>query len=427
MTATGRRIEKEPNQPRPLLPSRLSRFALRTAAAWIVCSLLSGCWDRLEIEERAMVLGIGIDTEAHEISGQDENITHVGEAFPKPKTDPIRLTAQIAVPGRIPLGPSDAGGGSQPGQKPIWVLEVVGHTMDDAIMNLQQKMADRLFWGHLRVIVISKELAKQGLTNINEYLRRNTEVRRTTWIVISEGKASDLMGLTPQLERLPPLYLLNTMEHAVQMGKLPNIFAGRFWSAGSSKGTDPFLPYIKLLEAENIEIAGLAYFRTDKLVGTTEPLEIAGFMGIKGLSPGGYGVVVHIPDSETTVMYQATHRKSRTKVEIREGKPVMKLRIHTEGNLSEKSSEQVQLDAHIIEQIERQINENGVKEYRNLIRKTQQRGSDIFGFGEYVRAKRPGYWAREVRTKERWEELYRTLEIELEVSNSIRRVGSKTT
>lgn len=374
-----------------------------------------------------MVLGIGIDTESQDQDDKDENITHVGESFPKPKTDPIRLTAQIAVPGRIPLGPSDSGGGAQPGQKPIWVLEVVGHTMDDAIMNLQQKMADRLFWGHLRVIVISKELAKLGLSNISEYLRRNPEVRRTTWIAISEGKASDLMGLAPQLERLPPLYLLNTMEHAVQMGKLPNEFAGRFWSTGSSKGTDPFLPYIKLLESENIEIAGLAYFRSDKLVGTTEPLEIAGYMGIKGLRAGGYGVVVQVPNTDTTVMYQATHRKSRTKVELRDGKPVIHVRIHTEGNLSEKSNEQIQLDAGLIEQIERQINQNGEKEYLNLIRKTQQKGSDIFGFGEYIRAKKPGYWAKEVQTKERWEQLYKTLEVELEVSNSIRRIGSKTT
>ncbi|MEW9668532.1 hypothetical protein [Ammoniphilus sp. 3BR4] len=75
----------------------------------------------------------------------------------------IRLTVQIAIPGRIPLGPGEGGGG---GEKPVWVLDVVGHTIGDALSNLQQQVADRLFFGHLRVIAVSEAVAILGNVKI---------------------------------------------------------------------------------------------------------------------------------------------------------------------------------------------------------------------------------------------------------------------
>lgn len=76
----------------------------------------------------------------------------------------IRLTAQISVPGRIPLGPQTGGGGGE--QEPVWVLSSYGHTIDDALLNLQQELADELFLGHLRIIVVNEKLAKKALNDL---------------------------------------------------------------------------------------------------------------------------------------------------------------------------------------------------------------------------------------------------------------------
>lgn len=393
----------------------------------ILSTLLTGCWDRLEIEERAIILGVAIDKAKESELRNDRNITFFGEKAPETNTPSLRVTLQIAVPGRIPLGPSDSGGGGAAGQKPVWVVNTVGQTIDDAFNNVQQEIAHRLFFGHLRVIIIAKDVAESGLDNINEYLRRNPEVRRTSWMVVAEGEAGKFMRVVPQLERVPILYILSTMEHAVQMGKLPNAFAGVFWSASSSKGTDPFLPYIKMADSGSFEIAGLAYFHSDKMVGKTEPLEIGDYMGIKNVPSGGYGILVQIPDTPTSVIYQVTHRKSRIDVDIRGGKPVISVKLHNEGNLLEKSNELALLSPDMVRKIEQELNKNAPLSYGKLISKTQEKGSDIFGFGEYVRAKKPFYWQKEVRTKTKWEEIYRTIEVHLQITNSVRRVGGKTT
>ncbi|WP_240040986.1 Ger(x)C family spore germination protein [Paenibacillus ginsengarvi] len=392
----------------------------------LLSTLVTGCWDRLEIEERAMILGIAIDKAPDNKIEQSKNLTYFGDP-PVTKSPPLQVTLQLAVPGRIPLGPSESGGGSGPGQKPVWIHSATGLTIDDAFNTIQQEVPHKLFWGHVRVIAISKEVAETGLTNINEYLRRNPDVRRTTWMIVTEGDAGAYMRITPQLERVPILYLLSTMDHAVQMGKLPNAFAGVFWSAASSKGTDPFLVYTRLVKDNSVQIAGLALFRSDRLVETTEPLDIGVFMGIRNLQEGGYSTLATIPGSNTAIMYQVTHRKARIDVAIVGDKPEIHVKIHNEGNLKEKSNEEVQLSPEVISEIEKNMSKYTPDYYKKLIRKTQQKGADIFGFGEYVRAKQPSYWNKEIGTKDKWEELYKHIKVEVQVTNSIRRVGGKIT
>lgn len=403
---------------------RLGQVGVLLASATV---LLTGCWDRLEIEERAVVLGIGIDTARAESMKEEAEIAHLKGAFPAPAGTMIKLTAQVAVPGRIPLGPGEGGGGAGGAQKPVWVLSVVGHTLDDAISNLQQQIAGRLFFGHLRVIVLSKDIAQKDLSNINDNLRRNPDVRRTNWMVVSEGRADELMKMSPQLERVPSIYLLATMDRAVQMGKLPNAFVGTFWTAGSAVGMEPFLPYVKLVGTGGLQISGIAFFRGESMVGHTEPLEIGAYMGIKGLKSGGYNVVTKIPGSETSVMYNVTHRKSRIDVAIKNGRPQFKVKVHNEGNLREKTGEVPKLQTEVITQIEKELSEEGYKGYKNLIKKTQEKSSDIFGFGEYVRAKEPKYWNEHIKTEDNWRKMYKDVEIQVQTQFSIRRIGAKTT
>lgn len=387
----------------------------------LISVFLGGCWDRLELEDRAVVLGISIDEEDEQAARTESNISHKGE-FAPPKKDMLRIAAQIAVPGRIPLGPETSGGKEQ---QPVWIIQASGHTIDEAMMNLQQQLSDHLFFGHLRVIVIGESLARKGIEEISSYFRRNAEVRRLTWVMVSEGTAEQTMDAKPPLERIPSLYLLATLDHAVQMGKFPTDNLGLFWIASSSKGRDPYLPYIRIRNKENIEIAGLAYFSGDKMVGVTKPLEIGYFMAIKGINPGGYAVFVQVPGTDQSVMFRATHRKSTTQLTIRNGKPHFKVRLAIEGNLEEKTSETFALTPNVIDQIEDELSRGAAKSMSALIAETQRKQSDIFGFGEYVRAKAPAYWNRQIKTLEAWHDMYKEITVEIEPSIRIRRVGMK--
>ena len=158
---------------------------------------LTGCWDQVEVEERALVLGLAIDEAPPDALEKEPQVTHM-KNIPLPKKM-IRVTAQIAVPGRVPLGPGTGGmGGGGDGESPVWIVQVYGHSLDEALNNMQQEIADPRYLIHLRVIVISKEIARGGLDELNDYLRRNPEVRRRTWLLVSETEAAELMKVAPR-------------------------------------------------------------------------------------------------------------------------------------------------------------------------------------------------------------------------------------
>lgn len=391
----------------------------------LIAPLLGGCWDRLEIEDRAVVLAIGIDEVKPGEEKESTNATHILKPDPSTHRGLIRITVQIAVPGRIPLG-TEGGGGSPSKQKPVWVLTSVGHTVDDSLLNLQQQLSHRLFYGHLRVIVLSEALAKKGIENESDFFRRQPQVRRTVWMVVSKGNAMDIMKATPQLERVPTLYLLATLEHAREMGKLPNIFMGVFLSASSAKGQEGMVPYLELKKESNIEIAGMAYFKNDKMVGTTTAMQIGQYMVVKEINPGGYSVLQQIPGSETNAIFQTTNRKSKITTTIKNGKLHTIIKCQVEGNIKEKSNEKVLITKENMKELEEKMGQAGEASIPAFIQQTQRDGSDIFGFGEHVRAKHPAYWNKQIKTKEAWENMYKEMTVEVKMQVKIRRIGTKT-
>jgi spore germination protein KC len=382
---------------------------------------LSGCWDYLDIESRAMVLGVAIDTASEEEVKQEGDVTHSG-VVKVAKQDPVKITVQIGIPGRLPLGTGGEQGGAA---ETVWVLEAAGKTFDDAYENLQQQVSLRLFLGHLRVIVISEEVAKKGVRELNDFLRRSPELRRATWMVVSKGEAAKHMEAAPELERIPTLYLVTAIDEAINVGKFPEDFLGVFWSKISSLGQEGYLPYITLKDKGNIEISGMALFRDDRMVGTISGIEIGRYMAMMQINPGGYAGLHQMEDEKVTIMFKSDERKSKMKVDVKDGLPHVTVTVHVEGEIEEKINQQFDLKQDTITQFEEESAKKAVGAYEEIVKKTQLVQSDIFGIGEHIRARHPKYWSEHVKTKEKWQEMYKDVPFEIDVSYSVRRVGMK--
>lgn len=403
----------------------MKRMALRSLSLLLIltalCPFLSGCWDQVEIEDRALVLGLSIDEASPEAAKREEKVTHLTNKGLPPRM--LSVTAQIAVPGRVPLGPGSGEGSGK--TSPVWVVKVLGHTLDDAMNNLQQQIADPRYLVHLRVIIISEEVARKGLDELNDYLRRNPEVRRRTWLLVSEGEASKFMDVEPPLQRVPTLYILSMMEKAVKSGKLPADYIGTFWSADTKWGQSAYLPHVALRNKENILIDGLSFFSRGKMVDTTLPEEIGIFMAIQGMDPGGYSPLFPVPGIGI-VMLSTKERYSKIHSTIKNGKPHLSYNIHLEADLDEHYNTDHPIDStkklrEIEQALDKEVHENMIE----LIRKTQKEHSDIWGMGEMIRAHHPNYWNKHIHSKADWEELYSSVTFDIHLHMYIRRVGLK--
>lgn len=377
--------------------------------------LMTGCWDRLEIEDRATILGLAIDPV------EDGPVEGISGPSAQSEIKGYKLTAQLAIPGRIPLGPSGAGGTGE--EKPVWVITTTGKTMQDAMSTMQQELADKVFLGHLRVIIVNQRLARNtGLNDVQDFFRRNAEIRRLAWMVVSEGNASVAMEAAPKLERVPTLYLVGTMDHAVELGKLPNVFLGNFWSTFSSKGQEPVLPMIDV-SGDKIELKGVAVFSQSKMVGELDPLETAAFMEITNVKNAGYPVAVPFPgDATHSVIIRGTDRKSKIKLKMEHGKVTFDVYSFIEANILERTGTK-SVDT-VIPQIEAEVEKSLMQGQMKTITKMQQLHSDIFGFGEYVRGHNPNYWTGKLgESRKAWEEEFANVPIHVHTKIYIRRSG----
>jgi spore germination protein KC len=385
------------------------------ACLLLVSPLLTGCWDRSEIEERGTILGLAIDP----IVKNGQNTTG---PFAKSDNAGYKLTAQVAIPGRIPLGPGGPSGGSGTTEKPVWIISKTGKTIDDAVNNLQQELANRVFFGHLRIIVVNQALAKSGMQDIQDFFRRNAEIRRLAWLIISKGPAGAIIEATPQLSRVPTLYLVSTMDDAVRMGKIPNVFLGNFWSTRSSNGRDPVLPFISLYKKERIQIEGLAVFNGDRMVSSLNQLGTAAYMELTGEHKAGYGIAVPVPgDPKHSATIRGTNRKAKIKLKKDKGKPIFDVYMRIEANLEEKTGKR-RNDVMMMNQIGKESARLLIKNQKKTLETLKKCRTDIIGFGEIIRGEYPEYW-KKFRSKADWDKEFANLDIRLHLDVEMRRTG----
>lgn len=383
--------------------------------------LMAGCWDRLEIEERATVLGLSIDLQEKEIS--DDPINHPDvDNLPTSEIGMIKITAQLAVPGQIPLGPSQGGGSES--KDTVLVVDASGHTVDDAMSNLQQQLGSTLFMGQLKIIILSKEVAEKGIREISDFIKRHPEIRRDTWLLVNGKKAEETLRVAPKLERVPTLYLSGMLDNAIKMGKFPKGKIGQFWSNLESNGQDGYLPFITVRDEEHIQISGLAYFHDMKMVGYLKPYQIAYFNGITEQNPGGSKALVKLSENES-VMFQSTYRKSNIHVSLKDGRPHAEIQLKVIGNIVEKQNLTIDTNDSI-KKIEKAAEKLIEEQCETLIKETQEKQSDIFGFGEYVRGDLRTYWDQHIETADKWREVYQELAVDVVVNVEIKEVGLRS-
>ncbi|MEJ9281853.1 Ger(x)C family spore germination protein [Ureibacillus thermosphaericus] len=396
----------------------MKRFQLKFAFVLIAVFLLSGCWDRYELEERANILALSIDIAEEGEDIEMPEVTHSKGEFPAEEKIIYKVAAQLAVPGKIMLGPE---GGDTNSAETDWLLVTYGYSMKDVLSNLQQELAEKIYLGHIQLIVVSDKIAKKGLEDIMDFLKRDFEVRRTAWIMVTEGEALEILNATPPIQTVPSLYLANTLREAVKFGKLPKEHLGKVWIDFSDEGVDAIIPLVKPM-GDHILVDGLVYFKDYQMVGTLTPTETGAILALQGINPAGYSNVIVPGDKKGVYLVKPFKRISKISVEIQDGKPKVFIDVKVEGFVEEQLYTN-DLSKEKLQELEKSATELGGKVLNSLVKKLQQDESDILAIGARVRAYHPKYWEENVKTEDAWREIYKEMDIQVKMDYKILRVG----
>ncbi|MBS4216242.1 Ger(x)C family spore germination protein [Neobacillus rhizophilus] len=373
--------------------------------------LLSGCWNKRELNELSILLGLGVDKE------QDQYV----------------VTAQVVNPSEI----ASKKGGS--GKAPVVVYQSKGDTLLEAARKVTTAAPRKLYFAHMRILVFGEKLAKEGIGGIVDALLREPEVRNDFYITVAKNaKAADVLKVLTPLEKIPANNLFNSLEaSAKSWAPTEGVTLATLVNNMTSNGISPILTGVEIrgnvnegANLKNIErtkpkttldYKGVAIFKQDKLIGwlnESESRDVHYALGKVKSSVGN----VKCPQGGNAVI-EVMGIKTKLAANMMKGKPQGSVRIKVRGNVGEVECKGLDLtNPNSISYLEK-ASETALKEKIKLtighVQKNYQ--IDIFGFGEALYRSEPDAWKK---YKKNWDQTFSEMPVTVKVDVSIRQTGT---
>lgn len=365
--------------------------------------LLSGCWNRIEVNDIAIVTAVGLDLL------EDEK---------------IRLTLQVAIPSK--LGPTSGPTGG--GDNSTFMISDTGDTLSEAYRHLQGKLSRRIFFSHSRVLLIGEELAKKGVSHILDFYSRYHEPRMNSYIMFTKGDAFEVIKNEPNLESV-------SAEETRELTKLSvglTVNIKEFLDMLLTEGLEPVAPKFSSEPMEvNVEneskktqaINGAAIFKDDKLVGWMDDSETRGILWLRNEMDLGV-ITVKVPEEKGGGNISCNIIRSETNIvpKIKDGKIKISVNTTSEMNVMENASELNLDDSKNIDKLQEELEKDIKERIQEVLDKAKNDlDSDIFGFGEAVYKKYPRQWNE--KYKKEWNEGFSEIEVTIKPTVFVRRIG----
>ncbi|MDF9843354.1 MULTISPECIES: Ger(x)C family spore germination protein [unclassified Paenibacillus] len=365
----------------------MNRTAFRIASVLLAAGMLfslTGCWNYSEIDDMSIVAGVALDK-----NKADNN---------------IQMTVEMI----------DTQGGLQDNQTGFKMLSLTGDTIFSIARSMISLTGRKLFWSHAKAIIISEELAREGLVKVIDWYSRDTETRADVFIFVAgEKNAREVLNLNQKNKTIMSFELAQMMKDEMFTGTAPVVEIWDFIDKLETPGKHAIAPLINISEMngqKNGRVSGTAVFVEDRMVGKLDGTETQYALFVKNNVKGG---VLTIDNERGRPTYSLEILSNRTKV-----KPVwengkLQIEVHT---LTHTGLDEVMSTVDLTgnESLAAIENRAGAQVQRNIlsvIRKLQRDyQADIFGFGKAVHDTMPRSWHK---LEERWPEAFKELDVKV--------------
>ncbi|WNS44416.1 Ger(x)C family spore germination protein [Paenibacillus sp. MMS20-IR301] len=384
---------------------------LQAAAVAGIVLLLTGCWNSRELNELAIVSGIGIDL--------------------APGGDEYKVTFQLVNPSSTATSTA-----ASTGQPSIVAVTATDRTLFGALRQASKKATRQLFFAHTQLVVLGESLSRSGINNVFDIFERSHELRLNSAVLIAHNSdaASILKILTP-VESLPSMGMVKKTQNTSRVwgeNRLVQVFdiingitgEGDLTINGVYIKGDPEEGMNKSnLDQSNtktvINMNGLGVFRKGKLIYWIKDADARGTQWL--LNKIEETVVnVDADDKKESVAVNIFYSKTSVKVELRDGLPVFHVNIREEGIVNETDSYIDLSKREEIIKLQKNLQQQTESEVKQAFKTAQQSESDIFNFGNELKRNRPEEWA--LLDKE-WGHLFAQGKLDLQVEAYIRSTG----
>lgn len=355
----------------------MKKFVLIIITLFILL-ISSGCYNYKEINDMAIVSSIGIDKDN--------------------KNDKYIVSAQIMN--------SKESEDSEDSQITVYTKE--GDTVHEALRNITLKSPRKLYGNHLSKIVLSEEVAKEGIDNILDIFNRITEVRNEFIItIVKEDKASDVLKVLTTTESIPAEYVKLSLKIADKTSGLTYATKlDEFISLYLKKGIDPVVPVLKIDKKEKkgttinnitttnpiskIVIEDLAVTNKGKLETYLKNEEIIGYNFLRNQIQKMI-IPVKCDDENNYASILILKNKTKSNTAKKDNKYIINFNINSEAIITEYNCKKDLTDEKVIKKLEKDT-EKKIKRYiKKSLNKQKETKGKFLGLERIIYLDYPKY------------------------------------
>lgn len=368
------------------------RIFFLLAVFMVNMTMMAGCWNYREISSLSIVAGMAIDKDGQGKYKITIEIVDMHEGGREPKIKSKRL-------------------------------ESYGDTILDAVRNAIKLNSYRLYWGHAEVVILSQEVAKEGIVQIIDILDRDAEPRLSIDLLVSKEKtAGELLSAQSVTTEIRSYEMNQMLDSQKSVSKAPKIQVYEFINALSGEGISPILPAVHLVITEGeetSELSGTAVFKRDKLVGFISEDETKSLLFITDKIKGGLLVLKENSESNhATITLEIFKNKTKVKPVYSNGKVSMDIEITTKVALDEHGANKNLTDEKGSLLLKRDAEELLKTNIKKVIQKLQKDfDADIFGFGKTIREDMPSLWKK---IGPDWNHIFKNIDVNVDVNIEIK-------
>ncbi|MDG0793862.1 Ger(x)C family spore germination protein [Cohnella ginsengisoli] len=388
--------------------------------ATTACCMLAGCWDRRELNE----LGI---TAATSVDRSDKEWI---------------VTYQVIVPSAMWTG-AGGGGAASSSQSSVHVFTSRGSTIREAAGRANLEFTRQLYFSHTDVLVLGKEAAQHGISEVLDLFLRSFDSRETVLLTVTDGEASKIMRKLVPPEKLPGRAIASILETAQKTsGRTPAVkifdVARSIYSdsnailvpeiglrrvdGGNEKDLEGVDAYKTTIVPTKLRLLRLGVFKGAKLVGWIDQEES---YGLDWLNNRIKKSMIAFPcpgakSEEEHAVFQV--RAAKTHVVPVKAKDTFQInvRVKAKGALSESSCTRSLTDPATVSAMEKQIEKVILDDIRLGWSAAQRMHADLAGFADKIHRKYPDAWQK---AKQDWERQLEQVELNIRVQATLENTG----
>ncbi|GEM_PF-6699934 len=365
----------------------MKKHVIFALLVFLLLFALVGCWDSVEISD--MIIGIGT-------------------AYDFTEDGQIELTVEILMPSKQEQGYSVE----------TKTITVKGATVIEAVQNLSKVTNNQFTWAYDQVLIIGEELSKQPTNIYIDSWNRSHYIRPDVYITISKGPAKDILNvenkdsLNSQAKEIA-----NLMKGQISRGNgfSYTILQKDLFSDMMTEGAAAILPIIELNEKKEVELAGLAVFKDNTVVGELDSTETRGLLLARGLLQSSVFLVKDKTETNLVVL-NLLGLKQKYQVKEKDGKVEIIIKLEVKSAIREQIGYEDILQKEQIDWLNQALAELIKAEILTTWEKEKELKADVLHLGQQINRYKPKIWQK---LREDWPENIQKITLSIEVKTQI--------